>query len=79
MARSQHPDSAGSQFFIMHEDAPHLDGGYAAFGKVFKGMNVVDAIAETPTNIMDYPTEPQVIKKATVKLPPDYNEGEEEE
>jgi peptidyl-prolyl cis-trans isomerase B (cyclophilin B) len=79
MARSKHPDSAGSQFFIMHDDAPHLDGGYAAFGKVIKGMGVVDAIAETPTNIMDYPKEPQVIEKATVKLPPDYNEEEDKE
>ena len=75
MARSP-SDSAGSQFFIMHEDASLMRLQPC---KVIKGMNVVDAIAETPTNIMDYPTEPQVIKKATVKLPPDYNEGEEEE
>ena len=48
MARSQHPDSASSQFFIMHEDAPHLDGAYAAFGKVTKGIEIVDEIASTP-------------------------------
>lgn len=72
MARSQHPDSAGSQFFIMHEDAPHLDGAYAAFGKTIKGMDVVDAIAETPTDMRDYPNEPQVIKKVTVQLPDGY-------
>lgn len=48
MARAQHPDSASSQFFIMHEDAPHLDGAYAAFGKVVKGMEIVDEIAQTP-------------------------------
>ncbi|HZJ57138.1 MAG TPA: peptidylprolyl isomerase [Clostridia bacterium] len=77
MARSQHPDSAGSQFFIMHDDSPHLDGAYAAFGKAIKGMDVVDAIAKTPTDMRDYPTEAQVIKKATVQLPPDYEKEDE--
>lgn len=76
MARSRHPDSAGSQFFIMHDEAPHLDGDYAAFGKVIKGMKVVDAIAETPTDINDYPKELQVIKKVTVQLPEDYEKPE---
>ena len=52
MARTMAPNSAGSQFFIMHEDAPHLDGQYAAFGKVFEGMDVVDAIASAPRNMM---------------------------
>lgn len=55
MARSQMPDSAGSQFFIMHKDAPHLDGAYAAFGKVTEGMDVVDKIAMTETDYMDAP------------------------
>ena len=55
MARSRHPDSAGSQFFIMHKDAPHLDGQYAAFGKVISGMEVVDEIASIPTGAMDRP------------------------
>ncbi|MGN0580891.1 MAG: peptidylprolyl isomerase [Ruminococcus sp.] len=59
MARSMMPDSAGSQFFIMHEDAPHLDGQYAAFGRVIDGMDAVDAIAETPTNYNDAPVKPQ--------------------
>lgn len=67
MARSMNPDSAGSQFFIMHEDAPHLDGQYAAFGKVVEGMDAVDEIANTPTNFMDKPLEPQMIKKAYVE------------
>lgn len=66
MARSQMPDSAGSQFFIMHQDAPHLDGAYAAFGKVTEGLDVVDKIAETDTNYMDAPIEPQVMNKVTV-------------
>ncbi|MCR5004380.1 MAG: peptidylprolyl isomerase [Clostridiales bacterium] len=63
MARSMMPDSAGSQFFIMHQDAPHLDGGYAAFGKVTKGIEVVDEIASTPTDWRDKPVEPQVMAK----------------
>ena len=66
MARSARPDSAGSQFFIMHEDAPHLDGQYAAFGKVIDGMDVVDAIAETETDFRDRPLHEQKMKKVTV-------------
>ena len=66
MARAQHPDSAGSQFFIMHKDAPHLDGSYAAFGKVIEGMEVVNKIAETRTDWSDRPLEPQVIETVTV-------------
>lgn len=67
MARTMDPNSAGSQFFIMHKDAPHLDGAYAAFGKVTEGMNVVDRIASTPTYYGDSPKEPQVIKTVTVE------------
>ena len=63
MARSMMPDSAGSQFFIMHENAPHLDGKYAAFGKVIKGIEVVDEIAAVPTDWRDKPLEPQVMAK----------------
>lgn len=66
MARSMMPDSAGSQFFIMHKDAPHLDGAYAAFGKVTEGMDTVNKIAETNTDYSDRPLEDQVIKKVTV-------------
>ncbi|MGN0242766.1 MAG: peptidylprolyl isomerase [Lachnospiraceae bacterium] len=66
MARSMMPDSAGSQFFIMHKNAPHLDGAYAAFGKVLSGMEVVDAIAGVATNAMDAPYEPQVMETVTV-------------
>ena len=66
MARAMAPNSAGSQFFIMHEDAPHLDGGYAAFGKVVEGMDVVDRIASVRTGRDDRPVEPQVMKKVTV-------------
>ena len=66
MARAMHPDSAGSQFFIMHKDAPHLDGAYAAFGKIIEGMDVVNKIAETPVDYSDRPMTPQVMKKVTV-------------
>lgn len=68
MARSQMPDSAGSQFFIMHKDSPHLDGSYAAFGKVTEGMDVVNKIADTKTDYSDRPLEPQVMKKVSVEL-----------
>ena len=66
MARSAHPNSAGSQFFIMHKDAPHLDGAYAAFGKVTEGMDVVNRIAETATDYSDRPLEEQVMESVTV-------------
>ena len=62
MARSQNPNSASSQFFIMHKDGPFLDGQYAAFGKVFEGIEVVDAIANVRTDLRDRPLEDQVIK-----------------
>ncbi|MCI5953430.1 MAG: peptidylprolyl isomerase [Lachnospiraceae bacterium] len=67
MARAQHPDSAGSQFFIMHKNAPHLDGSYAAFGKVIEGMDVVNEIAETRTDWSDRPLEPQIMETVTVE------------
>ncbi len=66
MARAMSPDSAGSQFFIMHKDAPHLDGSYAAFGKITEGMDVVDKIATTPTDYNDRPKQQQKMKKVTV-------------
>lgn len=66
MARTYLPDSAGSQFFIMHQDAPHLDGAYAAFGKVIEGMNVVDKIANVKTSVNDRPVNNVVIEKASV-------------
>ncbi len=66
MARSGHPDSAGSQFFIMHADAPHLDGQYAAFGEVTLGLDVVDEIASTPTGFQDRPKEEQKIKSIEI-------------
>ena len=66
MARAMHPDSAGSQFFIMHKDAPHLDGAYAAFGKVTEGMDVVNKIAEERTDYSDRPLKTQKIKSMTV-------------
>lgn len=66
MARSINPNSAGSQFFIMHKDAPHLDGQYASFGKVIEGMDIVDKIAECDTDFADKPLDPQVIKSVTV-------------
>lgn len=65
MARAMHPDSAGSQFFIMHKDAPHLDGAYAAFGKIIEGMDVVNKIAETATDYSDRPLETQRMKKVS--------------
>jgi peptidyl-prolyl cis-trans isomerase B (cyclophilin B) len=68
MARSGHPDSAGSQFFIMVEDSPHLDGQYAAFGKVTEGMEVADSIVSTKRDRNDKPLENQTIESATVEL-----------
>ena len=67
MARAMDPNSAGSQFFIMHQDAPHLDGQYAAFGKVVKGIEVVDAIASVKTNYYDMPLEKVVINNIYIK------------
>lgn len=66
MARTMAPDSAGSQFFIMHKKSPHLDGLYAAFGKITEGMDVVDKIASVPTDSNDRPMETQRMKKITV-------------
>ncbi len=68
MARSMMPNSAGSQFFIMHEYSPHLDGQYAAFGKVIEGMEVVNDIAKVKTDRNDKPKTPQVMKNVTVEL-----------
>ena len=77
MARTMAPNSAGSQFFIMHEDAPHLDGQYAAFGKIVEGLDVVDAIANTRVDYNDRPRVPQVMKKVTVEtFGVDYPEPE---
>lgn len=67
MARAMHPNSAGSQFFIMHRNSPHLDGAYAAFGKVTEGLEVIDAIAAVPTDFQDKPLDDQVIKSVTVE------------
>ena len=67
MARAMNPNSAGSQFFIMHEEAPHLDGQYAAFGKVIEGLDKVDEIATARTDWNDRPRTPQVMKKVTVE------------
>lgn len=67
MARAMDKNSAGSQFFIMHADAPHLDGNYAAFGEVVEGMDVVDEIADQYTDFSDRPYEPQIIQKVTVE------------
>ena len=67
MARAMNPNSAGSQFFIMHETSPHLDGQYAAFGKVIEGMENVDKIANTDTDFRDAPIEKQIIKKISVE------------
>ena len=66
MARTMAPNSAGSQFFIMHQNSPHLDGQYAAFGKIIEGLDVVDKIASTRTDYNDKPRPPQVMKKVTV-------------
>ena len=75
MARAMHPDSAGSQFFIMHRTSPHLDGQYAAFGKITEGLDVVDKIANVRTNFRDAPLKPQRIKSITVDtLGVDYPE-----
>ena len=77
MARSMMPDSAGSQFFIMHKNAPHLDGSYAAFGKIIEGMDVVNKIAETPTDYSARPLEDQKIAAVTVEtFGVDYPEPE---
>ena len=77
MARAMHPDSAGSQFFIMHKDAPHLDGSYAAFGRVIEGMENVNKIAETATDYSDRPLEDQVMKTVVVEtFGVDYPEPE---
>ncbi len=67
MARAMHPDSAGSQFFIMHRTSPHLDGSYAAFGKIIEGMDVVNRIAETDTDFRDRPLDDQRISSMTVE------------
>ena len=67
MARTMAPNSAGSQFFIMHDDAPHLDNQYAAFGKIIEGIEVVDQIAKVRTDYNDKPRTPQVMKKVTVE------------
>ena len=71
MARSMQPNSAGSQFFIMHKDAPHLDGQYAAFGKVVEGMDIVDIIASSKTDLSDRPIVDVIIEKAYIE--PDEN------
>ena len=77
MARAMHPDSAGSQFFIMHETSPHLDGAYAAFGKITEGMDVVNRIAEEDTDYSDRPLDEQKIKSMTVDtFEVDYPEPE---
>lgn len=77
MARAQHPDSAGSQFFIMHENAPHLDGQYAAFGMLTEGVDVLNKITETDTDWSDRPRNPQVMKTVTVEtFGVDYPEPE---
>lgn len=66
MARAMHPDSAGSQFFIMHETSPHLDGAYAAFGKITEGLDIIDKIANVATDFRDKPLEKQMIASITV-------------
>lgn len=77
MARSMMPDSAGSQFFVMHKDSPHLDGQYAAFGRVIEGIEIIDKIAEAKTNRQDKPKKDQKIEKVTVEtFGIDYDEPE---
>lgn len=77
MARAMHPDSAGSQFFIMHKTSPHLDGSYAAFGKLTEGMDIVNKIAEVATDWNDRPLEEQKIESMTVDtFGVDYSEPE---
>lgn len=77
MARAMHPDSAGSQFFIMHKASPHLDGAYAAFGKITEGIDVVDKIARIATDYSDRPMEEQRMKRVTVEtFGEDYPEPE---
>ena len=77
MARTMEPNSAGSQFFIMHETSPHLDGQYAAFGKVVEGEDIIDNIAAVATDYMDKPLEEQKMKKVTVEtFGQDYPEPE---
>ena len=77
MARSMMPDPAGSQFFIMHKNAPHLDGAYAAFGKVIEGQDIVNKIATTQTDYSDRPLKKQIMKKVTVDtFGVDYEEPE---
>lgn len=79
MARAMHPDSAGSQFFIMHKNSPHLDGAYAAFGKLTEGMEVVNKITETATDYNDRPLEEQKMAEVTVDtFGEDYPEPEKE-
>jgi len=79
MARAMHPDSAGSQFFIMHQDSPHLDGAYAAFGKIIEGMDVVDKIAGTATDFQDRPLEEQKMEEVSVDtFGEEYPEPEKE-
>jgi peptidyl-prolyl cis-trans isomerase B (cyclophilin B) len=67
MARAMSPNSAGSQFFVMHKKSPHLDGQYAGFGKVIEGLDIVDKIANTKTDRSDKPVEDIKIKKVTVE------------
>ena len=67
MARSMHPNSAGSQFFIMHKTSPHLDGEYAAFGKIIEGLDIVNKLAETATDYSDRPLTPQTMRTVTVE------------
>ena len=77
MARSGNPNSAGSQFFIMHKNAPHLDGQYASFGKVIEGMDIVNKIAECDTDATDKPLVPQIMKSVTIDtMGIDYSEPE---